>query len=1403
LNKISAGSASLQLQTGGFSIFVLRSRDRVGSAFFSRDFRYFPRAFSGTSPDRENGNMFLKPWLALWKSSRLRESGHSRRLSRAGQVNPFSSLVATPRHSEPLEDRVLLAAAISGNDLVIDDTNGVSNSLTISRSGSDLVITDSAETFSTAIPGAVLSDGDHTLTVPVSALGPGGKIIIHGQGGDDSLAIDVSMDLGFDVEFHGGAAGNDSLTITGGAVASVTHSFTNANDGSVTINTGLERVISYTGLEPITDSLSATDRVFTFNGGNETITLTDAPGANMTIDSTLGESVTFANPTGSLTINAGTGTDTVTIASVDADGPFNASLMINGDDGTDTVNLNGDVTLASGNSLSVTAETVNTGASADLITSGAGTISITADDVAIDVTSTLQSASTVSFVTQTAARPIRVGTNVSGSLSLTDAELDRITSGTTQIGDASSGTITVSAGITHGNNLSFTTGGGVTISQAITMAVDKDLTVNSTSTTSAISLNGTDSDISTTGTGAVSITTTRNISLSSGSSITTVNGGITLEGNQQTTPTSGNFSGVQVNAATVQSTGTGSVTVNGRGGDSGLQNAGVRIDNGGAVLGGTAGLVTVVGVGGSSSGNNNEGVLLSGTGTMIGSAGGNVSVTGTAEGSGAASANRGVLVGSNAVLTAGGLGTVTVTGASGTSTGSSNWGVQVTSSGQITSAGGNVTVTGTGRATGTDDSLGVILFSGGTITSGGSGSVTVTGQGSTVATGAGNRGVQVSDTAQITSGGGNVVVDGTGGGSGSSSFNEGVFIVSGGQVTAGGNGSVTVTGQGGNTTGGANHGFYMQDSGAQITSGGGNVSVTGVAGGSSSQGINVSGGAITTADNGGLLTLAGDRMLFSSTAISAPAGGSVTLKTTAPGRTIALGDTDTASQLGLTDAELDQVTAGTIILGDVSGGLITVTASISRAVATDLQLFAGGDNGVTFSGSGSLDAGGGDVTIALNASGTGGVVSGTATTDIIANSLSITAGSGGIGTSGNPLAIAAMTLVTDTDNSADGPQFLRELDSVSIGSADLNAGTAPVTLSGGTFFTGSGNGIVGPVTVASGATLGGTGLTGAVTVQSGGHIAPGTSPGILNSDGVSFASGSNFDVEIDGTTVGTQYDQLNVTGTVSLGNATLNVTLGFTPSNGDSFTIINNDGSDAVTGTFNGLAEGASFMVSGMNFVISYAGGSGNDVVLTVQNDITGPTATIVVAGTSLIVEETSLVTITFSEAVTGFTNADLTVANGSLSAVSSNDGGVTFTATLTPSVSTTDATNVITLDNTGVTDGFGNAGTGTTNSNNYAIDTERPTATIVVADSSLIVGETSLVTITFREAIIGFTNADLSVANGSLSAVSSNDGGVTFTATLTPSASTTDATNVITLDNTGVSDTAGNAGTGTTDSNN
>ncbi|WP_236124400.1 Ig-like domain-containing protein, partial [Pseudomonas cichorii] len=247
-----------------------------------------------------------------------------------------------------------------------------------------------------------------------------------------------------------------------------------------------------------------------------------------------------------------------------------------------------------------------------------------------------------------------------------------------------------------------------------------------------------------------------------------------------------------------------------------------------------------------------------------------------------------------------------------------------------------------------------------------------------------------------------------------------------------------------------------------------------------------------------------------------------------------------------------------------------------------------------------------------------------------------------------------------------------------------------------------------------------------------------------------------------------------------------------TVSNGTLSAVSSSDGGITWTATLTPTANitSSTNVITLDNIGVSDQAGNTGTGITTSGNyaiDSARPTAVIVVADSTLIAGETSLVTITFSEAVSGFTNSDLSVANGTLSTVSSSDGGITWTATFTPANNIVDTTNLITLDNTGVTDLAGNTGTGTTNSNNYAIDTSRPTATIVVADNALRVGETSLVTITFSEAVSGFTNADLTVANGTLSAVSSNDGGITWTATLTPTASVSDTTNLITLDNTGV----------------
>ena len=89
-------------------------------------------------------------------------------------------------------------------------------------------------------------------------------------------------------------------------------------------------------------------------------------------------------------------------------------------------------------------------------------------------------------------------------------------------------------------------------------------------------------------------------------------------------------------------------------------------------------------------------------------------------------------------------------------------------------------------------------------------------------------------------------------------------------------------------------------------------------------------------------------------------------------------------------------------------------------------------------------------------------------------------------------------------------------------------------------------------------------------------------------------------IYLAGTQAGTGYSQVQAHGVVTLTDLNLDASLEFYSVPGDQFKIIENDGPQAVVGTFNGLPEGFIFPVSGELFQITYVGGaSGQDVVLT------------------------------------------------------------------------------------------------------------------------------------------------------------------------------------------------------------
>ena len=121
--------------------------------------------------------------------------------------------------------------------------------------------------------------------------------------------------------------------------------------------------------------------------------------------------------------------------------------------------------------------------------------------------------------------------------------------------------------------------------------------------------------------------------------------------------------------------------------------------------------------------------------------------------------------------------------------------------------------------------------------------------------------------------------------------------------------------------------------------------------------------------------------------------------------------------------------------------------------------------------------------------------------------------------------------------------------------------------------------------------------------------------------------------------------------------------------------------------------------------------------------------------------------------AVSGFTIADLNAPNATLSNLTSGDGGISWTATLTPNASTTNSTNVITLDTSGITDAAGNAGTGSATSGNYAVDT---TAAAVMAVRSTTpngtygVGDTITIQVQFTRGLVISGSPRLQLETGS-----------------------------------------------------
>jgi autotransporter-associated beta strand protein len=141
-----------------------------------------------------------------------------------------------------------------------------------------------------------------------------------------------------------------------------------------------------------------------------------------------------------------------------------------------------------------------------------------------------------------------------------------------------------------------------------------------------------------------------------------------------------------------------------------------------------------------------------------------------------------------------------------------------------------------------------------------------------------------------------------------------------------------------------------------------------------------------------------------------------------------------------------------------------------------------------------------------------------------------------------------------------------------------------------------------PVVVQAGS-FGGTGLSQAsATIGTGSGTGAILEPGNLGVGSLTITtltmkSDATYAAEINlGTALG---DKINVSSVTLVNNPQLAVTgiAGALPV-GTSYTLINNTGTGAISGTFMNLPELAMITVNGYNFRITYKGGTGNDVVL-------------------------------------------------------------------------------------------------------------------------------------------------------------------------------------------------------------
>ena len=246
---------------------------------------------------------------------------------------------------EPLEDRQLLTTMGVLNFNTVGDGTPDSVKLLLTGTGGD--------TLEVSINGSVVGDYSNASV---------NSINVTGSSDDDTLTVDESGGvIAVPISFDGGGGANNQLIVTGYSGDAVAAAYTGPHSGTVQVGAG--GLISYQNLTPLTLGGTASDLVVTLPAGTVGASLEDdgTPSngtSELASTNATFETTTFSDPTNSLTVNAGGGTDAITTAA-GFSGDFTAGLTINGTAATDTVTLNALNLTTGAGTLSVTAKTIN------------------------------------------------------------------------------------------------------------------------------------------------------------------------------------------------------------------------------------------------------------------------------------------------------------------------------------------------------------------------------------------------------------------------------------------------------------------------------------------------------------------------------------------------------------------------------------------------------------------------------------------------------------------------------------------------------------------------------------------------------------------------------------------------------------------------------------------------------------------------------------------------------------------------------------------------------------------------------------------------------------------------------------------------------------------------------------